>query len=217
MSVSFVKEENNMAKMTEMINKPVANFDFHVEDLFDGVFSRGSILIDRDMKIHVHVHKGSIPKFDEIFLILLGHPDGYRAIARALMFKRKHPYCIDVREGFSGCRDYKLVSAVPISEGTYRKEVKSCLHVSMNDKCNDQDVVNGVFLPDLLAFLRRDQPAFVIDSIEYMISGKSDYGFRASIRFMRNLQKKCYGRKFGYNRPSLISESFLEEEGFIRD
>ena len=209
-----------MAKMVERFNEmnsPICNFDFHLEDLFDGIFSRGSIIIDQDMIMKVVVNKGSVPKFDEIFLILLGHADGYRAIARALSFKRKYPYKVEVRIGDSGCRDYKLVSAVPISDETYRKEVKSRLHVSMYGKCNETDIVEGIFLPDLLAFLGKDQPSFVTDSIEYMISGRSDYGFRASIRFIRNLQKKCYGRKFGYNRPSLIGEDFLETEGFVKD
>lgn len=204
-----------MAKM-ENRNNNIVNFDFHIEDLVGEEFSRGSILVDSDMNLHVRVNKGVLPKIDEIFLILLGHKDGYRAIARAMGFKRKYPYRVDVREGFSGCRDYKLVSAIPVATGIYKKEVKAKLHVSMENKLNDVDIVEGVFLPDFLAFFMVHDD-FTMKTIEKIIHASNGYGFRANIRFMRNLQRKCYGRAFGYNRPSLVPEALLEKEGFVYD
>ena len=197
-----------MATM-ENHNQSLANFDIHMEDLVDGGFTRASILIDENLHMKVFINKGQVPEFDHLFLALLGHPDGYRAIARALQFKRVHPYKIEVREGFSGCKDYKLISAKKIN-GVYRKEVKAKLHISMYDKVNGNELEEGMFLPDLLEFLFEDGPDFFEDTIKYMVSGKSDYGFKASIRFMRNLQKKCFGRKFEYNRPSI--ETFLKKE-----
>lgn len=140
-----------------------ANFDYSIEwdagkeNEFrpawdEAKYGRGSIMIDEDLVICINHQGGSYPRIRELGLIMAANPDGLVAITKALQFKRKNPYKVEFREGPSGARDYRFVSATPHGN-VYVKDVKCRVHISMNDKFNEHDVRKGVFLPDLVVIL----------------------------------------------------------------
>ena len=207
----------------------ICNFDFHVEWEKRPAFSKhsygwwdeekwckGSMMVDNDLRLRVKVNRGSYPYVRDLAFILLGHEDGFEAVKKALDFKRKFPYKVEYREGkLTGARDYRLVSAVPCGD-VHVREVKARLHVSMYDKLNDCDIEKGIFLPDLIAFMRVHDEFLKegLEELEKNLDKKEEILARVKV-FVKNEAKMS---TLEYWRPSFIDELLIGgENGWMLD
>ena len=178
-------------------------------------YGRGSVAIDADMKIHINHMVGTYPTVHEIASIVMGHPDGYAAIRKALEFRRKNPYRIESRIGMSGAVDLMLVSATKYGD-KYVREIKSSVHISMYEKYKGRDVRIGIFLPDLIAMLCQYDSWFkeCLEAIKTTTFEPSKV-----CEITRRLIAYRTGMHIEYRRGSTLAEADIQDEmqGWIID